>query len=423
MSRLPPLLVVALVVIAGFAPAVTATSTTDVRTAASSDPVVDDRPTAAVDATEDDGRTTAPNNTSTRLGLQGPRTENYSTVTLDFGGTMAMSAGRVDSQYQASLITLQLDRVSGRAAQTAVVDAYLDSTAEELNNLSRTEAAATRRYRQGEITAETFLVELAMVHVRARAMEESLERVDRAVESLPQSTLVRISDMQMELGSYQSRPREHVARAARGQLAAPANTIHVAASVNGAVVEMIEEGRYYRNTVRFDNRAPSSADQFNGDLGKLQERLGEIYPWAFTANRINDVDSYPDRNVYLTTFGHPQGSIDTYIDGSTTDAYREEQTLILDQLPAEESITKTTNNTTVRVRRTPAGGPFLVNVTRTVTDESGNATVELADALVKVDGRIVGRTGTDGELWMLAPGDDYRITVVRDRTTINVSVP
>jgi len=137
MSRLPPLLVVGLVVIAGFAPAVTATSTIDAPTAASSDPVVDDRQTVAVDATDDADRTKPPNNTTTRLQLDGPQTGNYSTVTLDFGGSMAMSAEDVENQYYVSLVTVQLDRVSGRAARTAVVEAYLDAAVEELNDISR----------------------------------------------------------------------------------------------------------------------------------------------------------------------------------------------------------------------------------------------------------------------------------------------
>jgi len=423
MSRLPPLLVVGLVVIAGFAPAVTATSTIDAPTAASSDPVVDDRQTVAVDATDDADRTKPPNNTTTRLQLDGPQTGNYSTVTLDFGGSMAMSAEDVENQYYVSLVTVQLDRVSGRAARTAVVEAYLDAAVEELNDISRMEAAATERYRQGEISAETFLVRLATAHVRASAMEESLERVERAAEPLPQATVVRILDLQMELGAHQSRIREHVANTATGELESQPNTIYVTASANGAILEMIENGRYYRNANRFDKREPTGVDQFKGDFGKVQDRLDDIYPWAFKPDSINIIDSYPAQNFYLTTFGHPQGSINAYMDGSTDDVYREEQTLVLDRLPADETITKTTNNTTVRVHRTSANGPFLVNVTRTVPDGEGNTTVEAADALVKIDGSVVGRTGSDGERWMLAPVGDYRITVVRGETTINVSVP
>lgn len=420
MSRLPPLLVAALVLIGGFAPAVTAAPATDATTDALDDPAVESPTTDALDP-ESDTRTTAPNNTTTRLQLTGPRTGNYSDVTLDFGGTMAMSAERVEGQYHVSLVSVQLERVNDREARTAVVNAYLDAAVEELDELETTEATAVERYRTGEITAEALLVRLSIVDMRARAVEDSLTDIEQASGPLPRPTLNRIEDVRLELNRFTSPIRRHVAMAAAGELKGDVNPLYVTASPNGVVVEMLNDRRYLRNTIRFDNRNPDAVDQLNG-LENFQNRIEEVYTWSYPRRNNLNIDVYTARNLYAANYLHPQGSLLTFIDGGTTDVFREEQSLLLGRLPVAESVTRVRNNTTVRIERTPANGPFKLNVTQTFTNASGNTTVEPANALVKVDGRVVGRTGTDGELWMLAPVGEYEVTVVHNETTINASV-
>lgn len=423
MSRLASLLVFLLAVTTAFAPVATAAPATAVGAEASTTIDRSDDAATAQNATVgriDDGAD-APNETTTRLDVSGALTSNYSTVDLDFGGTMAMSMDGIGSRYQVSIVAVQLERATGRSAQDAAVNAYLDAAVEELDALQTAEERAVERYRNGDITAESLLLRLAIVDRRARAIQDSLTRIETSSGSLPRSTLNRIEDVRLELGAFTTPIREHVALAASGDLKGDVNPLRVTVGQNGVVVEMLNDRRYVRNAVRFDDRQVSAVDRLGG-LDAFQDRLEEAYPWSYSRKTNLDVDVYTARNLYVANYLHPQGSMETFVDGGTTDVFREEQSLILSRLPVETSTAETTNNTTVRVSRTPADGPVLVNVTESVTNDSGNVTELPADAVVEVNGYEVGHTGDDGELWLLAPPTNYEIAVVHGETTVNVSV-
>jgi len=430
MSRLAALLVAALLVAS---PAVTAAATAPAADAPTATPPAqtsaDGAPTTAGDGPEPTENRTTPaeagekptvtaDNTTTRLAVPGPKTTNHSTVRLDFAGSMATSSERIRSEYRVEIAVQQLQRVESREAEEAVVESYLDATVRELENISAAERAAVQRYRNGETRVETLLTRLAVIDARARAIEASLDRLQRVA---PPTAAPRIRRVKTELQAFQSPLRQRVAAAVSGRLDGDAR-VHVTASPNGLVVETIVDGNYHRNAVRFDNRNANGTDRINGDLGEIQDRLTELYPWGFDPKRITDYRTYPDRNVYLTGFRHEQGEATVYLDGATREPFREEQSLALSRLPVESVTTEAAENLTVDVARTRHGGPVNVNVTSAVRSDDGNVSYEAVDAVVAVDGRVVGETGDDGTLWLVAPPGDYRVTVVRGNTSVNVSV-
>ena len=429
MSRSAALAVAVLLLTAGVAPVVavdaspapphalaTATQATDDALTASTSE--DD--TLAASTPEEDAASPA-NNTTQRLPLTGPVTENYSTVELDFGASMGLSNERVASQYQVSLVELQLEQVQTERARGAIVGEYLDATVEELTALNAAEDRAVARYRQGEISAETLLVKFAMIDRRARAIDDSLSRIENAGTPLTRSTRDRIRNVGLGLDSFNTPVRRHVALAATGELKGGVNPLHVAASDRGVVLEMLDGGEYHRNAIRFDNRATGGVDQFE-DYVDFQNRVSELYPWAQPSFQggIN-IDVYPGWNLYRATGRHPQGSLTVYADGATRNVYRENQVLLLDRLPEIETVRAIRENVSVSVTPTASGGPVLVNVTRPAV---GNESTTPLDAVVRVNDHTVGRTGGDGTIWLLAPYEgDYDVRVVQDGTSINVSVP
>ncbi|MFC6952155.1 DUF7094 domain-containing protein [Halorubellus litoreus] len=425
MSRSAALAVAALLLTAGVAPAVAVDAST-VTEAADSTTATGDATSITESSLGDDTASnrltpeadTASNNTTRRLSLVGPATENYSSVELDFAATMAFSGDRVQSQYQTTLVAIQLEQLQAQSAREAVVDAYLDSIEDELESLSAAETAAVRQYETGEVDVRTLLLRFAMVDRRARAMEDSLDRLQRTDAPVPQ----RLRSIRMELEAFQSPIRQHVSGAATGELKGAVNEIHVAAATEGVVVEMLDDRRYYRNAIRFDNRAPDSVDQFDGNIDRFRSRIAELYPWSYQGSlrRNAEVDTHLARNLYRITYRHPQGSIAIYADGGTSDVAREQQELILDQLPKTGSTVAVMDNVTVSVTPTLGDAPVLVNVSRTA---SGNGSATPLDALVRVNDHTVGRTGEDGRIWLLPPNDGaYEVRVVQDGTVINVSV-
>jgi hypothetical protein len=427
MSRPAALAVVALLLAAGVASAVTASTTTPEAVPAPA-AAANASGTAAVpnpEATDPTPASTsaAPgNNTTRRLGLDGATVENYSSVTLDFAGAMAFSTERVASEYQTTLITVQLEQVQSTDARTAIVEAYLDGVVAEIREIEAEQEAAIRQYHAGEVDAETLLVRLAVVDMHARALQASMRRVQTVSSPIAIPIDNRLQAITVELESYESRIRSHVATAATGELKTGANEIYVSASTDGVVVEMLTDRRYYRNAYRADNRAPDAVDRFNRNIRVFRDRVRELYPWSTQGSiqRNSQVDTYVARNVYRTTYSHPHGSMAIYVDGGTRDVFHEEQSLVLDRLPRAQAVRSRTANVSVSVTPTTAGSPVLVNVTRPA---SGNASATALDAVVRVNGNTVGRTGDDGELWVIAPVGDYQVSVGYDGTTINASVP
>jgi len=375
-------------------------------------------PSTASETDSAEPSTATADNTTNRLAVPGPKTTNYSTVRLDFGGSMATSSERIGNEYRLEIAIQQIQTVESREAEEAIVGSYLDATVRELENISATERAAVERYRNGESRVETLLTRLAVVDARSRAIEASLNRLQRVA---PPTAAPRIRRVKTELEAYQSPLRERVAAAVSGRLDEDAH-VHVTASPNGYALETILDGNYHRNAVRFDDRNANGTDRINGDLGEIQDRLTELYPWGFDPKRITDYRTYPARSVYLTEFRHEQGDATVYLDGATQEPFREEQSLILSRLPVESVTTDAAENLTVDVTRTRHGGPVNVNTTSAVRSDDGNVSYEAVDVVVKVDGRVVGETGGDGDLWLIPPPGDYRITVVRGNTSVNVSV-
>lgn len=433
MSRPAALAVVALLLAAGVAPAVTAGPTTPEAVTAPAATASAPAPSSANSTESSAGANdssplsasapTAPeNNTTRRLGLDGATVGNYTSVSLDFAGAMAFSAERVASEYRTTLVTVQLEQVQSTEARTAIVDAYLDGAVAEIRDIETEQTAAVRAYHAGEIDAQTLLVRLAVVDMRARALEASMRRVQTASSPIGIPTDNRLQAITVELDAYESRVRSHVATAVTGELKTGVNDIHVTTSTDGVVVEMLTDRRYYRNAYRADNRAPDAVDQFDRNIRLFRDRVRELYPWSTQGSiqRNSQVDTFVARNVYRTTYSHPQGSMAIYVDGGTRDVFREEQSLVLDRLPRAPSVGSQTANVSVSVTPTTAGSPVLVNVTRPA---SGNASATPLDAVVRVNGQTMGRTGDDGELWLIAPDGDYRVSVGHDGETINVSVP
>jgi hypothetical protein len=421
MSRPAALAVVALLLAAGVAPAVTAGTTTPEAVTAP-EATANAPGTTAVSDVDATASTAPGNNTTRRLELDGATVGNYSSVSLDFAGAMAFSNERVASEYRTTLVTVQLESVQSTDARTAIVEAYLDGVVAEISEIEAEQNAAIRQYHAGEVDAETLLVRLAIVDMRARALEESMRSVQTASSPIGIPTDNRLQAITVELDSYESRIRSHVATAITGELKAGLNEIHVSTSTDGVVVEMLTDRRYYRNAYRGDNRAPDAVDRFDRNIRLFRDRVRELYPWSTQGSiqRNSQVDTYVARNVYRTTYSHPQGSIAIYVDGGTRDVFHEEQSLVLDRLPRAQSVRSRTANVSVSVTPTTAGSPALVNVTRPA---SGNASAAPLDAVVRVNGHTVGRTDDDGELWLIAPVGEYQVSVERDGTTINVSVP
>jgi hypothetical protein len=186
--------------------------------------------------------------------------------------------------------------------------------------------------------------------------------------------------------------------------------------------------QYVREAYLPEVRDPGGTDQFRTDRGydleAARTRASELYPWTFenagpTSTGLRTGEPYLYRaGVYSVTVDHPhgaagQGDLVTYIDGASGEVFREVQLKDLSEVPTAEPRVNRSAGLYVAVNRTHPGGPVAVFV-------RSNATGSPVDASVAIDGEPIGRTGSDGQLWTVAPRTAFTVRVTTETGNVTV---
>lgn len=305
------------------------------------------------------------------------------------------------------------------SAETALESAEQDGQEQVLQNLTaqldaridRLEArerASRQQYIEGEITARQYLTVLGEVNLEASHLEGVLGQVERlaarnsAIEN-------EVDRQQTEVVKLTGPVKDRVGDAVRGD--GQTGRIFVAVSGQGVVLAVMDDGMYVRETVRMDARDDTSGGV---NLDAAQTRIAELYPWAWDNNGGVSIRSI-GQDVFRFQLSHDHGTLDSLLDTSSTNVYREIQMKSLDGLPTRPAYASTRNNTTVRVSSSYAGGPLKV----TVENETG---APIQGANVRVNGTDIGRTDDDGAAWAISPAQTFNVTVEHEQREMDLQV-
>jgi hypothetical protein len=99
--------------------------------------------------------------------------------------------------------------------------------------------------------------------------------------------------------------------------------------------------------------------------------------------------------------------LNVYLDASTTDVFREDQTRDLDTVPVRTVATNASTTVKLTVNSTHETGPLAIELTRPGTDNP-------VEGAVYVDGTFVGTTGSDGTLWTIDTRGETSVRVETD---------
>jgi hypothetical protein len=169
------------------------------------------------------------------------------------------------------------------------------------------------------------------------------------------------------------------------------------------------EGTFTREVMRTDARD----DAVGGvDLDAAQTRIAELYPWAWAHKGDVSINTV-GQDVFRFQLSHGHGELNSLLDTSSGNVYREIQTKSLSGLPVSPGSSRTVENTTVRVSAAQPGWPVRIDV-RNQTDAPVSATVS-------VNGTSVGTTA-EGPVWVLSPTEPFTVTASTDDQTIDVEV-
>ncbi len=361
------------------------------------------------------------------------RTSRFGTATFDVGGAVAADSGRTRSIYRATRLRTAFTGTEGNlTAQRAVVTRSADRIDDDITALEQRAQVALNRYNSGAISARSYLRELAAIDAAADSLRGTLDLLSTynsvADEPIPSA---RIAAQKARLLPLQGPVRDRALAAMRGD--GPPVRIFIQTSDEGVVLATIDRRgftqRYIREAHVPSARDPGGVDRFDLAEDRLEaasDRSRNSYPWTWE-NRISaSIGSFQGQpflytaGVYSVRIGHPHGADRTYdlitfIDGSTEEVFREIQYKDLSEIPLTRAATNDSDGVSLSVDRTRSGGPMRVTATNASTGEP-----LAADVLV--NGETVGRTGSEGRYWVIAPRPTANVTVVHEGAAVSVEI-
>ena len=345
-------------------------------------------------------------NTTDVLRLESIETSSFARGDLVVTGAIDADAGALVEAHAREGVHEAYAAAETDRERRAVVRNATDAIERRTEALLANERTARESYLAGETTATAYVATLGRLHLRAAALETTVQMVHTLDEqSVDVERRLRLRGRLMAL---QGPVRAELASAIRGE--GPSPRTFVGVSTNGLTLATLSDGQHIRETVR--------TDAWNDDPGRLsfddaQTRFAELYPWASEHTTEFSLRALGS-DVYDVEYAHTHGTIIASIDGTTGALFRETQTASLAALPVRDAKRTDAEDLSIGLSETYPGEPLRVTVT--------NATGEPVSATVSVDGTAVGNTGDDGIVWTISPAGSYPVTVTTDDATVEVRV-
>lgn len=357
------------------------------------------------------------NDTSNYLGLRDQAVEQSALerASLDVAGAVQQDVTELQSEYSSLTLEQRYENATDRRARMAVLQGEVDRLERRVQRLEIRRNRVLDNYNAGETETDRFLRELAAIDAAARGVAVQFERLrDTAGFALSAELNTKLRNLEGDLLTLRGPVRLQTAQAMAGQRAPV--SVYAVTSQTGIVLASKEGSQYYREAYLGQSREETGPNQFVSDgdpsgVSTANSRATELYPWVYDNIRSGpNVEIIGNTSVYYVQLGHPQGSLDTYLDGRTGSAFREFQVKQLSTLPGRTTANES-NGLRLTVNRTHATGPMELTV-------ADSATAGPVDATVRINGETVGQTGSDGRLWALTPHQGVRIEVTADGRTV-----
>jgi len=332
----------------------------------------------------------------------------YGTSSLDVSTAVVVDATELHGSYESATLETAFESADNQTERESLLRQEARRLQSRLDGLQTRQRKAVEAYNDGTITTEQFLHRLARIDAAADEADERItlvqdDLVSTAGFSLSSSLRTRYTNLQAELIPLQGPVRDRVTQSVRGT-ANGTQVYYVTGSERvtlAATTDSVYSRESYLDSERVENGTDTFAQSDAPRISVAYTRAAELYPWAFN-NTAPPGRGFGNTSVYRITVTHGHGSLTTYLDGNTTNVYRENQRKRLSEVPTE-STSNSTDTLQLSVERTHATGPMAVSV----FDTNGSS----VDATVRVNGERIGATGDDGTLWTVTPREQVEVTV------------
>lgn len=349
---------------------------------------------------------TSPNTTRV-LRLDPVEASAFATGDLSVTDTLRASTANAEGTLQVYSMETRLERADSQDEREQILREGTESMAARIETLQTRETAARQRLMAGQSSPEEYFQVLGEVNREAAHLDRLLDRI-REQESRTAAIQGQVDDLRAQNIRYRGPLKDRLGNAVSG--AGESGRLFVAVSGQGVSLASMDNGVYTRETIRLDAQDDASGGL---DLDAAQARITQLYPWGWP-NRVAVSIRSIGADVFRFQLDHGHGSLDSLLDTSSENVYREVQTKTLSGLPTDVGASASANNTTVRVSQTYPGGPVSVAVQ--------NRTGAPLDAGVTLNQTSLGRTGEDGRIWAISPAGNYTVSASYEDVRLNVTV-
>jgi hypothetical protein len=365
-------------------------------------------------------------------------TASYQRASLDVSGTLALDTRSLEGQYRQLVLDERFAATDSTAKRQAMLRASAARVESRIDGLQRRQSVAVSEYNNGTISARAFVIELAHIDTAAGRLGAAADRVAERARSIPGSTIDGqpatswARNRRVELGPLGGPVRERIATTLRGQNTVPLDAstapnlegaetlpderlealdLYVATTSEGVVLATVDEGRHLREAYLPTERNNTSAGKLAGITAAL-DRVAERYPWTWNNSVSRDASGDRRAGVYRFTLFYDHGRLTTHLDRGSGEVFAEQQRNRLSGMPTAAPIRRTAGDLRLTINRTYPTGPLELSLT--------NRAGEPVDGRITIANRSVGRTGTDGSLWTVAPRNAATVTARTNDETVRI---
>ncbi|MFC6826821.1 DUF7094 domain-containing protein [Halopelagius fulvigenes] len=357
-----------------------------------------------------------------RLGVLGipPSAVERSTLetrTVDLGPALSFESNATAARME----TLRrIDRIESAPTverRQQLLLGELSNVEQRVINLRARQRTVLSAYSAGEMSARRLLIELAIIDIRASALEERRSRIAELAQSTPDFSITeRSADLERELDTFTGPVRRHVVTVLSGE--AESSRFFVQSGPDSVVLGVIRNGTYVREAYRGNLRQRGAESITTPEALNI---TAELYPNIYALRLAqNGSDVVGSGDSYLVRIQHERGHLSAFVDSGSKTVFKEYQRRPLDTMETEKAGTAVKDGLELTAYRTYSGGPVLIRLNDSETGKPVDARITVGPT----GGRStsVGRTGEDGQLWTLAPGQSYQITAIDDISVVLLSV-
>jgi hypothetical protein len=367
--------------------------------------------TSPLQVTTGGDRTTETANTTPRnvLPLRGSTIDRSSLQRhhVDIGPAAGFETAAATDQLATGAIEQNL---SADTVDNDRLAANVDAIAATSERLRQREAAAVEAFTAGNREPKALLKELVLIGQTADRLRDRVDVIDARIEATNDDGQRELSDrltaIDYELRMLNGPVRAYAAAVFSGER--PAGRVSIQAGGGNFELTAIDDGSYLREAYRFDNRA--SGGQITA--ATAEDIVSEQYPWFWERRGGGTWSIGGPGSLSLVSIEIDDGSLRTFIDGTTEERFVEHQQIALDEVVPITRTTKRQDGLAVTVDRTYVGGPLDVRV---VDADTGQPVA--ADVSIGQNGQesvFVGSTSDGGSVWTLTPQGTFTLTILAE---------